>query len=320
MKRLIKYNNVYASDKAEFSDCSTIYEVLPYVVEDNAESSDLRSLAIELGFNPAGNAQKVESKRWSSIKITHAIPIGEVEVKDYFKTEMHTQYLGFITIKEPTPYQSETPYLSVDVACEGTLTQDDCYNIFNHQDFDIYGPIELDSENLMLIQSWSAYHYLNILGYKFDDLMKISECEETIFDDSVTSCGECGAWMYNDNGYTYNYRIVNDCELLGLECGCYDDHMKNNWSERINDTKTPIELNIAKELEESGELKHLERFIGGMTDGRGGWFNGESCEESSPEEALEKYQNEMPECDFIITHDESGQFQTYFSIWQVCND
>jgi hypothetical protein len=191
--------------------------------------------------------------------------------------------------------------------------------VFDFQFGEIDRPIELNDEVLMLIDGWDAFHCLEFMGYSFKQFMELSQCESTIFSDEVTSCHECGEWMHNDNGYTYNYRIV-DGELLGLECGCYAEHMKEHWHDRVNDPKVPIELEVAEELEESGTLEHLERFIGGMTDGRGGYFNGESCSEGNPEEVLADYQQKYPDKQFLFTHDESGQFQTYFSIWEVVSN
>ena len=94
--------------------------------------------------------------------------------------------------------------------------------------------------------------------------------------------------------------------------------MQDNWEECINDCKTSVELDVAEKLEEQKKIKHLERFIGGMTDGRGGMYDGESTREGNPVEVLAEYQDKHPDKQFLFTHDESGQFQTYFSIWLVC--
>lgn len=315
MKRLIMYTSPY--EEIEFSDCSTKYEVLPFVVDDNASSKDLRELAIILGFKPIGRVKSLEVKT-RSLQITHSLAVGETKRLDYYgrpdtRRPIETTRLGFITIGE---VELSRCGLDVNVECEGVLSQDDAHEILNNQAFDFRDFIDLNDETYLLIDSWRAFHELNVLGYSLNQFMELYECKNTVFSDSVTDCSQCGKWMDNDNGYTYNYRIVNH-ELLGIECGCYAEYMEKNWEDRINDTETPIELDVAKKLEKSGVLKHLERFIGGMTDGHGGYYAGQSTREGTPDAVLEEYQAKHPNSEFIFTHDESGQFQTYFSIWQV---
>jgi len=320
MKRLIKYTSPY--EDIEFSDCSTNYEVLPYVVDDNAGTSELRALAGELGYEVHGNAKHLTDAvigQWNTRSlnvITDSLVVGYNDRIDSWSKKLDTRRplesvrLGFITI------YSDTDSIKLDEGCNGVLSGDQLQSIFNEGQFDMRDIITIDSETMLLIEAWGAYHYLELMGYKFSQLLELAGCESTIFDDSVYSCGECGEWGHNDNGYTYNYRIV-DSELLGLECGCYKDHMMENFEDRIDDTETPLELEVAETLEGENKIKHLERFIGGMTDGRGGYYGGESCSEGDPAQILKEYQAKMPDTQFILTHDESGQFQTYFSIWEV---
>jgi len=317
MKRLIKYTSPY--EDLEFSNCSTKYEVLPFVVEDHAGSSELRELATFLGYKPLGKVKPLKSRR--GLSITHTIPVETKKRLGYdgkidSRRPVETTRLGFITLDER---DAERAGIEVNVECEGVLTPDQNYNILNNQCFDFYDFIELNNETVLNIESWDAFHHLALLGYSLDKFMEDHNCKETVFSDSVTSCGQCGEWMYNDNGYTYNYRIV-DSELLGIECGCYEEYVSRNWTDRIDDTKTPIEKEVAEKLEEEGKIEHLERFIGGMTDGRGGFYGGKATREGDPESVLEEYQKKFPDSQFIFTHDESGQFQTYFSIYKVVGE
>lgn len=317
MKRLIKYTSPY--EEIQFSNCSTKYEVLPFVVEDNAGSKELRELTILLGFTPIGNCKTLEVKQ--NISITHTVAVETKPRLDWHgkidsRRPIETTRLGFITLNER---DAERCGIEVNVELEGELTEAQSYNILNNQAFDFYDFITIDNEVLLNIETWDAFHYLELLGYSLQKFMESHNCKETVFSDSVTSCGQCGEWMFNDNGYTYNYRFV-DSELLGIACGCYKEHIEQNWQDRINDTRTPIEKDIAETLEDSGKIEHLERFIGGMTDGRGGYYNGESTREGDPETVLAEYKRNFPSIDFIFTHDESGQFQTYFSIYKVIGD
>lgn len=314
MKRLIKYTSPY--EEVQFSDCSTKYEVLPYVVDDTAGAKELRELARLIGFKPIGNVKTLKTSY--KISITHSVAVETRKRMDYFnkvdpRRPIETTRLGLITLNEKEAYQCG---IEVDVSCEGILTDDQSSQILNSQAFDFRDFVELGGAPIAIIQSWQAFHHLNLLGYSFDKFLEQNGTKEYVFDDSVSSCSKCNEWDYDDNGYIYNHRIL-DGECLGIKCGCYDEYVKDNWTDRIDDTKTPIEKRVAEELESEGKIEHLERFIGGMTDGRGGWYAGQPTREGSPDSALEEYQNKYPDSQFIFTHDESGQFQTYFSIYKV---
>jgi hypothetical protein len=167
------------------------------------------------------------------------------------------------------------------------------------------------------MQDWDYYHALPFLGYSIERFQEVLEVAERTFDDEVTSCHECGEYMWNDNGRTYNYRIVDECTLLGMECGCYDEWCKKNWKSKINTPDECVELDFAEELESKGKLVHIARYIGGMTDGRGGYYAGECCAEGEPKKVLAALLKKNPKAKYVFTHDESGQFQTYFSVWRV---
>jgi hypothetical protein len=62
MKRLIKFWGNY-SDKCEFSNCSTKYEILPILVDDAAGNKELQELALSNG---------IEFTRAGSFKLTLA--------------------------------------------------------------------------------------------------------------------------------------------------------------------------------------------------------------------------------------------------------
>lgn len=315
MKRVILYTSPY--EEIQFSNCSTKYEVLPYVVDDSANAKDLRELAKDLGMKILDRVVSLENDG-RSLKITHSVTVAKAPRFDTWgkrdsRRPIERTRLGFITLAENIASKCS---IEVDVACDGVLTQEQAYNILNYQAFDFQDFITLDGKTVLSLDSWGAFHHLNMLGYSLDQFMKLYDTDETIFSDSVTQCSKCGEWMYENNGHTYNYRMI-DCDLLGLECGCYAEYVEDNWQDRINDVDTPIELEVAETLEEQKKIKHLERFIGGMVDGRGGFYGGKSTREGDPAKVLAEYQKKYPKADFIFTHDESGQFQTYFSIWRV---
>ncbi|MHA2068841.1 MAG: hypothetical protein ACXABY_31145, partial [Candidatus Thorarchaeota archaeon] len=185
MKRLIKYAPKW-SDQWEFSTCSSVYEVLPYVLPDDAGLPELRALASEIGFTVEGRGKKV-SKWDRDFQVTHAVKVGTTMVDDgcYLKGKQveRIERLGLIQLPNDTD-----DWLPVDVACEGQLTDEMVYEISNRQFGDIDIPITINNETMMLIQGWDAFHCLAFMGYSFQQFMEMSQCESTIFSDEVTSC------------------------------------------------------------------------------------------------------------------------------------
>lgn len=309
MKRLIKYWNTYESDKNNFSNVSTNFEVLPIIVDDTASNKELRTLAKELGLETQGNVASFEGG-----KLTHSLKLKEVKTKERWgKIESMQCYIGFIKVDDTLP---------VLESINNDMTAEQAIEIINNQAYGIRDAITINGESMVLIDSWDAFSALSFAGYSLEAFAKHYDCldsqgkAETVFDDSVFQCGECGEWDYNDNGYTYNYRIIGH-EIIGERCGCLHEVQKRMVDEYIDDSSQAIELDTAKELESENKLEHLERFIGGMVDGRGGYYDGKYTRESNPEKALDEYREKFPDSQFIFSHDESGQFQTYFSIWKV---
>lgn len=318
MKRLIKYHNKYSSDKMNFSTCSTYYEILPFLVEDNANNKDLIAYADALGYERVGNVKTLVKKspgHHSSLTITHAVKLNEIaQGTGMYDDEQYQVYLGFITINSSSEY-NQYPLIAVE-SINNTMSQDQACEIRNNQEFGVSGTGLIESDMYMVMESWDYFHDIPLMGYSLEKLEQHLGCTESTFSDEVTTCHECNEWMFNSDDYTYNFRIV-DCTLLGLECGCYHTFTKNRYLEFVNDSEQCIELDIAEELESEGKLEFVERFIGGMTDGRGGSYGGQSAREGKPGTILEELIQENPDASYIFTHDESGQFQTYFSVWRV---
>lgn len=325
MKRVIKFWNIYQSDGAKFSDCSTKYEVLPILVSNDAGAKELRAIAKSLGISTQGR-KVVEMTKPNSFRqyvshITHAMKTGEKVSREYFqKTETHDWYIGFIQLNESGP-------LKAVETLGKRITKDQIRQIMDDREYGLddvgdFSMIHNKTDLKIVMSGWNYYHEIKLLGYDFEAFERMlvrskkKQDGERLFSDSVFSCSECGTWDYNDSGYVYNYRIMHG-EMLGINCGCVHEHSKSSFLSFIGDTQEPMELEAAKELEQDGMLEHVERLIGGMTDGRGGYFNGERTREGTPEGVMEEYQAKEPKSKFLFTHDESGQFQTYFSIWRV---
>lgn len=312
MKRLIKYWGPY--NETGFSDCSTKYEVLPFLVEDSAGAKELALFAVDLNMSFSSIATKPKDKSRRGLVVTHSLELSEKKTKDNgISKESMKVYLGFITVKE---YKC----LPIFKGINKKLTKDQAHDIVNNQAFGVSDTGEIDGEPLIVMESWNYFHELKLNGYSLESFEKAQGITKTKghveFDDSVSRCDECGVYDYQDDGYKYNHRIVNG-SVYGINCGCFAKACKNNLEDFVDDTNTPLELEAAKELEKEGRLVFVERFIGGMVDGRGGSFAGKRVREGTPSEVLAEYKSKHPKAKFVFVHDESGQFQTYFSIWKV---
>ena len=305
MKRLIKYNSSYSEET--FSDCSTNYEVLPFLVENDASSKDLRKLVNSLGLKTSGNCKKLTPSRFGGIQITHNVKLEEttnIGNKDV------PVFLGFITIKD-------VEEIKIHETINNEVTSEIMNIAIDSQDFSIRDIIEIDNETRLLIESWEAFHHFRLSGYTdFDTMLENLDINDYIFDDSVFLCGGCYEWHYSDDCYSYNYKII-DGEIFGVSCGCADVEEKENYDNFINDSDQCISIEVATELVTSGEFQEIETFIGGMVDGRGGYINGKSVNEGVPSDILANLLVNDPEGQFVFAINEIGQFQTYFTVFQV---
>jgi hypothetical protein len=319
MKRLIKFWNRYQSDGAKFSTCSTEYELLPVLVDDNAGFEELKALAKEHGIKLGRKKYQGEVKpkdSWrSSLIISHAINTTEIKEAKY-KTrdnESYVVHLGFITL-------DEKGILKPKKSLNNKITRDDALEIVNLRKYGVsdYGET-VDGKMIIVKENWNYFHDMTMLGYPVKNFEKALKAENDGFEDDTDMCSDCGKFDSRDNGYSNNFRYVDSRGNLGLNCGCFDEFCASDDAiEHYKDSSQEcMELSGAKTLQKQGKLKHLERFIGGWVDGRGGYFGGEYTREGKPDEVLKEYQEKYPNKSFIFTHDESGQFQTYFSIWEV---
>src|SRR5690606_1185192 len=85
MKRLIKYHSPY--NETKFCNCSTEYEVLPYITDSANPALELLELASSLGMEIDGKVINPQEGT-NDLMITHAIKLKEQIVREYStKTE-----------------------------------------------------------------------------------------------------------------------------------------------------------------------------------------------------------------------------------------
>ena len=305
--RLIKYWNRYSSGGASFSDCSTEYELLP-VTSSGSSIQSLIQHAERLGLTPT--ADKVEINRFNPIQ--RALRLTDIKTVGYDNSQVPV-YLGWIRIPEGS--------LEVRESLENNVTQDEAYEIISCQEYGMsdYGET-VDNEVVLVKLGWDSYHKLGFAGYSRESFIKALGVTTEGFEDDTFRCSECGVFDDSSDCYTYNHRVVNDCELLGVNCGCFDEYCKSEsgLDEYCNNSDKAIESNAIEAHVESGKLEFVERFVGGMTDpGRIHLYAGEHVRVGQPESILAELNKLNPDAQYIFGHDESGQFQTYFSVYKV---
>jgi hypothetical protein len=312
MKRLIKFWSRYDNDSkdGQFSDCSTEYEVLPVLVEDTEGPVTLKTIAKERKLKTIGSVGGGKSKNgYRRTEITHFIKLNETKsFKRFGKTEKMQVYLGFITIPAISLETKKRP--------NSKVTEEQGMELRDNQSAGIYDVLDIDKVTFVIMEDWSYYHALPLNGYSLASFQKAMGATDRTFSDEVQTCSECGEADWRDNGNTYNHRNTDD-GTFGINCGCFEWYSKNNIERIANNPNESTELAIAEELQDEGRLVFVERFIGGMTDGRGGYFKGESTREGNPEGVLADLLKKKPNGKYVFSHDESGQFQTYFSVWEL---
>jgi len=229
------------------------------------------------------------------------------------KQEFSTVYIGFVTLQDKGTLKPTNKIVK-------RITKDQAQEIINNGEYGIsqVGEHAQEDKNVLVKEGWNYYSVMRLLGYHHEQFEEVANVEDYGFEDDTTRCDECGMLDSNDDGYVYNFRHVEDLGMLGTNCGCFDEHCKLNFADTYaNNPKQAIERAAATDLENEGKIERLETFIGGMVDGRGGYFEGKPTREGTPEAILREYQEKMPEKTFMFIHEESGQFQQYFSIAEI---
>lgn len=187
------------------------------------------------------------------------------------------------------------------------MNLNEAQEILNRQTHHVMDLVQLDGQTTLVISS-NDYYDQNMKG--FETLLKV---EQVVYEDDIFCCSGCGEHDYQDDGYLYNGGII-DCEIYGINCGCLVKKQAE-LVETLSKQQQPIRSETRDLL--GDRLTHIETFIGGMTDGRGGYFDGIYTREGQPEKVLEEFQAKHPRTKFIVVHEESGQFQTYWSLYKI---
>jgi hypothetical protein len=114
------------------------------------------------------------------------------------------------------------------------------------------------------------------------------------------------------------YKVIGETDSFEYAAGSFGEieviMLDTKFHPYVNNPKKCIERDDALELAEKGKINHIETFIGGMVDGRGGRIYGEEVKEGHPEDIFNELSNDK---DLIFVLEDQGQFQTYFSVYEV---
>ncbi len=78
-----------------------------------------------------------------------------------------------------------------------------------------------------------------------------------------------------------------------------------------------IDLEEAVELEDAGQIVHIERYVAGAVNESNNSWNGKICPESTPQAVLTQLTQAEPGARFLVSCDETCACQIYFSVWKV---
>ena len=309
MKRLIKYHSHY--NEIKFSDCSTKYEILPYLVDDNAGSKELREFADALGYGRVDNCKALKKNNSyhnsDANIITHYVTIDEtIDGCGMYSDEKYQVRLAFITLR--VHHWEGANVLTPIETPKTEMTLEQAYEIVGNQSYGVESIYQMNQdcndESHLIMAGWHYYHEINLLGYDLDQFEKLIKVDDRNFYDSVFDCGDCGKGDYVDSGYTYNYQIV-ECTQLGINCGCYNKYLTKNWKNFINDFDSGLQGDIVEELVKQGKIVEVDDFCARWGDG------------VHPEDILKNVLKDDSKAQFIFGIDGVGQFRTDFTLYKV---
>lgn len=180
---------------------------------------------------------------------------------------------------------------------------------------DVYQPDVVDDQNYLTCTGSYTPSVIEPLSKKDKAFL------ESAYIGQVEHCAECYDNAFDTEGDygESGFKATQD----GYVCAdCFDAYAEAHLDDYTDTADECIPLKSAESLEDKGKLKFIERFIGGMVDGRGGRYaddrtRGVYIREGKPADILAKLRAENSGRSYVFSHDESGQFQTYFSVWQI---
>lgn len=246
MKRAIKYYNVYNSDGAEFSCCSTKYEIIEGLYPDTAGIDDLKAIAKKLGLRTNGSVKELKNR--DKIVLTEVVRLTEKQTIDKFnKKEKAPVYLGFVKLEE-------TSLLPPKKTLNHGFSKDFLNKVVNSSSgyrlgIDEYGYHQSVKGDIIVMSDWHFYHVLPLLGYSLKKLLRSQRIKDTFFYDSVQQCSQCFEYDDETDGYRYTHKH--------LDSGTYCANCVP-VEEMLVEVEKPEDVFIAKDVSDLDLPKEYE--------------------------------------------------------------
>lgn len=324
MYRAVKFTQAYPSDGNVVSELhAERAQYLDHLSETDS-AAQLKAIATQHGWAFKTHSVKVKSERsqryggqGGMLRTTRVIELAERgESLFYREPNGAPVYLAWVELPE---IDALPPRVNVS----DDVSEDEIENYRqNANDYDIgvgqFGDDE-DGNAVIAVSSHAFWHIGPALGYSVAAMCAMyGGTEDSItFDDQVFYCQGCNTLQEDTDGYNYRFRIV-DSEMFGIACGCAADAELEHLDTYVNEPEKQIQPDTAELLVKAGKLEHVARYIGGMVDpGRGGYYDGERVENGQPDDVLAQLLENEPDAEFVLSMDEAGQFQVYWSVYRV---
>jgi len=183
MKRLIKFYNIYQNDNnladgiPNFSHCSTKFEVLPYLVEDDAGPKELEALAKKLKLRTKGRIRHNKTNKpgyylYSSHLTTAVMLTSKAHDKEMCSKETYQEWIGFITLPKSKVLKPVTKPGK-------RITKKQAYDIINFRELGVSGTYDYVNGDFIVVKSgWNFYTDMRLLGYDHEQFLKVIGAKE----------------------------------------------------------------------------------------------------------------------------------------------
>lgn len=323
MYRAVKFPQMYASDgsalRALHADRATFLDI----VSATDSAAELKKIATDMGLAYHKKSVRAVNKYhdYQMPATTRVIELVERETTRFGLRSDETSPIYLAWVKIP-----EVAGLPIRTVVSDDVSDAEIENFRLEGDYSQLGIGQYgDDENgkcVIAVGDHSFWAIGPLLGYSVNAVCAmLGGAEDNItFDDQVFYCQGCNTLQEDTDGHMYRYRQV-DGELFGIACGCAAEAELECIEDYVNEPDKQITAESAERLVESGNLVHVARYIGGWTDpGRGGYYDGESVENGEPEGVIKALLEASPDASFVCSVDESGQFQTYWSVYRLIED
>ena len=306
--RVIFYWNSFNDDGGRFSDCSTNFHVMGPVFKELPTDEQMHNLMLEEDLLPDGVVLEFsDSEKSYGLSIKRFAEVG----REFHYREEKVTFVGAINVPEQ--------YGVIPVEGPDELTKEIFMEAVGQGDMGIanYG-YDVDENEVMIMSGHEFEPLWKLHGYETDDMEENLDFEILGFDDENFQCDGCCALMsISANTFAPNRRIVDDCEQLGVSCGCFKDYCLENIYEYIDNVSASIDPDAISVLVANGKAIHHSDLCYGWT-----------CTREEPSEVLREFYEfaRLGGADIVDDEEDGtegvlfqvdsyGMFDTSYSLW-----